>query len=168
MNSNVSNPYASPTATTMTSGDEYDEVKIFSVSGRIGRVRYIGYSVGITLGLAILGTLLGMVTFGIGLFVAYLAIFVITFMLTIQRCHDFNTTGWLSILCLIPFVSLIFWFIPGTDGANNYGNKTPPNSTLAIILACIVPLIAVIGILAAIAIPQYSKYVERARAAQMK
>lgn len=165
MNTNANNPYAAPNTVAT---DEYDEVKLFSVSGRIGRVRYIGYTVGISLLAGIVGAFLGTVTFGVGLIVAYLCIFVITIMLTIQRCHDFNTTGWLSILGLVPLVCLIFWFIPGTDGANNYGNKTPPNTALGIVLCCIVPFIAVIGILAAIAIPQYQTYVERAKAAQMK
>lgn len=168
MNTNVNNPYAAPNTVATTGADEYSEVKIFSTSGRIGRIRYIGYSLGISILLIFLGALLGTVTFGIGMIVAQIAIIVIGIMLTIQRCHDFNTSGWLSILSLIPLVNLIFWFIPGTDGPNNYGNKTPPNTTLAIVLACILPAIFIVGILAAIAIPQYQKYVERAKAAQMK
>ena len=168
MNTNTNNPYASPSTLNVTGADEYDEVKIFSVSGRIGRVRYIGYSVGLSILIMLVGGMLGAVSFGIGLVVAYIAVLVISIMLTIQRCHDFNTSGWLSILFFIPLVNFIFWFIPGTDGANNYGNKTPPNTTMVILLAFIVPVIFVIGILAAIAIPQYAKYVERAKAAQMK
>ena len=27
-------------------------------------------------------------------------------MLTIQRAHDFNTTGWLAILSIVPLVNL--------------------------------------------------------------
>jgi hypothetical protein len=89
-------------------------------------------------------------------------------MLTIQRCHDFNTSGWLSVLALIPFVGLIFYFIPGTDGPNRWGNPTKPNSGRAVALACIVPLIFVVGIVAAIAIPQYQQYVARAKQSQAK
>ncbi len=168
MNETASNPYKSPTTNPTLANDEYSKVEIFSVSGRIGRVRYIGYSIGLSFLIGILGAILGAVTMGIGLILAYVALFVVTIMLTIQRCHDFNTTGWLSILSLIPLVNLIFWFIPGTDGPNDYGNKTSPNSTGAILLACIVPLIAVIGIMAAIAIPAYQGYVQKAKAAQTK
>ena len=45
------NPYAAP-QTNVTRGDgpeEYGEIKVFSASGRLGRVRYIGYSVGLEL-----------------------------------------------------------------------------------------------------------------------
>jgi uncharacterized membrane protein YhaH (DUF805 family) len=164
------NPYTAPKVNPalVRNEAEFSDVEIFSVSGRIGRVRYIGYSVGLSFLIAFVGGILGAFTAGIGLVLAYIAMFVIMIMLTIQRCHDFNTTGWLSILSLIPLVGLIFWFIPGTVGPNQYGNQTKPNSTGVIILACIVPLVFVIGIMAAIAIPQYQKYVERAKAAQTK
>ena len=164
----TNNPYAAPTTNPTTTNQEFSEVKIFSVSGRIGRVRYIGYTVGISLLVALVGGILGALTMGVGLILGYVVMIVISIMLTIQRCHDFNTTGWLSILGLIPLVNFIFWFIPGTDGANDYGNKTPPNSTLSILLACIVPLIFVLGIVAAIAIPAYQGYVKRAKSAQMR
>ncbi len=84
------------------------------------------------------------------------------------KAHDFNTTGWISILSFIPFVNLIFWFIPDTDGENEYGLKTPPNGAGTVIVALIVPLIAVVGILAAIALPAYSDYVKRAKAASVQ
>jgi len=89
-------------------------------------------------------------------------------MLTIQRCHDFNTSGWLSLLVLVPLVNLIFWFIPGTDGPNRYGAPTPPNSTLVVVAACAVPvLVFVAGILAAIAIPAYQDFTLRSRVSEV-
>ncbi|TAK83630.1 MAG: hypothetical protein EPO20_17005 [Betaproteobacteria bacterium] len=48
----------------------------------------------------------------IGIFAAYAAIFVISIMLTIQRSHDFNTTGRLAIPGLVPLVNLVFRAIP--------------------------------------------------------
>lgn len=93
-------------------------------------------------------------------------IFLIQVLLSIQRAHDFNTTGWLAILVFVPLVNLLFWVIPGTDGENRFGLKPPPNGTGAIVLAFILPLIFAIGIIAAVAIPAYQDYVERARAAQ--
>ena len=156
------NPYAGPKAAVAEAAEEYQEVKVFGTSGRIGRVRYIAYGMGIYLLFGILGALLTMVIGQVGMYLAWLAIMVVGFMLTIQRCHDFNTTGWLSLLVLVPLVNLIFWFIPGTDGPNDYGAKTPPNGTGVIIAALIVPILFVVGVLAAIALPAYQQYQQRA------
>ena len=156
------NPYAKPNAAVAEAAEEYQEVKVFATAGRIGRVRYIAYGMGIYVLFGILGTLLAMAIGQAGMVVAWIAILVVGFMLTIQRCHDFNTTGWLSILMLVPLVNLIFWFIPGTDGPNDYGAKTPPNGVGVIVAALIVPIVAVIGILAAIALPAYQQYQKRA------
>lgn len=168
------NQYQAPASQVDGStAQQFSEPKIFGVSGRIGRVRYLAYSVGITL-LAlfaaffisgILAAALGDVGAGIGVFIvgiAYVFALVYAFMVAIQRAHDFNSSGWLSLLILVPFVSLIFLFIPGTKGENTYGAPPPPNSTGAIIAALIIPIIAIIGILAAIAIPAYQGYIERA------
>jgi uncharacterized membrane protein YhaH (DUF805 family) len=170
------NPYTTPKANVTDPVEEYGEVKVFSASGRLGRVRYIGYSVGLTVLISIVA---GFLTAALGAFAGkgaaasimvacYVAIFVISFMLTIQRAHDFNSSGWFALLVLIPLVNLIFWFIPGTDGENRFGRKTPPNGIGVILLACIIPFVFVIGILAAIAIPAYSDYVHRAKAAQVQ
>ena len=64
---------------------------------------------------------------------------VVGFLLTIQRAHDMNTTGWLALLCLVPLVNLLFWFVPGTRGENDYGKQPPPNTVGVIVLACILP-----------------------------
>jgi hypothetical protein len=44
-----SNPYQTPAAKVADQAEQYGEVKILSASGRMGRVRYIGYGVGMTL-----------------------------------------------------------------------------------------------------------------------
>ena len=168
------NPYLTPQAELDDAAEEYQPVRVFSTSGRIGRVRYIAYSIGLTflisfvVGIftALLSSALGSAA-GVFMFAAWAAIVVVSILLTIQRCHDFNASGWLSILGLIPLVNLIFWFIPGTDGPNRFGNKTPPNSTGVIIVACIVPFIFVTGIVAAIAIPAYQDYAKRAATKQI-
>ena len=89
-----------------------------------------------------------------------------SYTLSIRRAHDFHKSGWWALLSLIPLVNLIFVFIPGTDGENRYGNKTPPNKGGAAILIVTVLFVAIMGILAAIAIPAYQQYVNRAKAAQ--
>jgi uncharacterized membrane protein YhaH (DUF805 family) len=157
------NPYAKPNAAVAEAGERYQEVKVFATSGRIGRVRYIAYGMGIYLLFGILGGLLSLAVGQLGMGIAWLGIMVVGFMLTIQRCHDFNTTGWLSLLVLVPLVNLIFWFIPGTDGENNYGAQTPPNGVGVIIAAFIVPIVFFVGVLAAIAIPAYQQYQMKAK-----
>lgn len=163
------NPYAKPNAAVADATERYQEVRLFATSGRIGRVRYIAYGIGIYFLFAILGVLLSLVIGQFGMVLAWIAILVVGFMLSIQRCHDFNTTGWLSLLVLVPLVNLIFWFIPGTDGPNDYGDKTPPNGggvVFAVVAALLV--IPVIGILAAIALPAYQDYTKRAKAMQQQ
>jgi uncharacterized membrane protein YhaH (DUF805 family) len=158
------NPYQAPSAAVADAGDQTQPVKVFSVSGRIGRARYIAYGIGfyilfgaIIAALAMMGPVGGALTV-----VAWVALMVIAFMLTIQRCHDFNVSGWLSLLMLIPLANLIFLFIPGTDGPNRFGGPTPPNTAGVLILAWLFPAIAVIGIVAAIALPAYQDYQKRA------
>jgi uncharacterized membrane protein YhaH (DUF805 family) len=163
------NPYSTPKAQVSGAKGEFGEVKIFSAKGRIGRVRYIGYSIGLTLLIGMLIAGLGAAGAAIGpgatmavVVVGYIFMFVVMFLLTVQRAHDFNSTGWLSLLSLIPLVNLIFWFIPGTEGENRFGKQTPPNGTGAVLLAAILPIVFVVGILAAVAIPSYQEYVKRA------
>ncbi|MGH8525590.1 MAG: DUF805 domain-containing protein, partial [Gammaproteobacteria bacterium] len=84
---------------------ETQPVKVFSVSGRIGRARYIAYGIGFYLLITIVGTVLAALLGQAGVVVLglmWVALLVIGFMLTIQRCHDFNTSGWLSLLMLVP------------------------------------------------------------------
>lgn len=168
-----SSPYAPPQRELLDEQQAYASIKVLSASGRIGRLRYIGYSLGIAiLGMLIMRLLLVVVAsiipanmsmplvfLIIGL--SYLGIVIVNVLLTIQRCHDFNATGWLSLLLVIPFVPLLFWFIPGTKGSNSYGAQPPPNGGGAVI-AAVLAFILVIGILAAIAIPAYQGYVARA------
>jgi uncharacterized membrane protein YhaH (DUF805 family) len=165
----TANPYRAPAAAVADSTGDFQDVRLFAVSGRIGRLRYIGYTICVWLvGSMLAGVLAALGKFGLVLGVlAYLAMVVLMFTLTIQRTHDFNSTGWLSLLVLIPFAYFVFWFIPGTDGENDYGSPTPPNSALTVALVVLVPIVF-IAILSAIALPAYNDYVKRAKAAQMQ
>ena len=183
---NHPSPYEPPrSAITPTKANEFGEVRIFSAQGRLGRVRYIGYSVGmgllVNLVMLLVGGLAGFVERGGGeeptmgllaggmIIVVALAALVISFLLTIQRLHDFNASGWWSILILLPLANLVLYLIllimPGTQGPNRFGNPPPPNTLGVILLALIVPLIMIIGIIAAIAIPAYVDYTKRAQEA---
>jgi len=168
------NPYQAPRASVKDhDGDvEYQNVKLFSVSGRIGRVRYIAYTIGVgfVAGLvAMIGAGLSAVVAPLGVAVmaaAYIAMLVLHIMLTIQRSHDFNVTGWISPLVFVPLAVFAFWLLPGTEGENRWGPQTPPNRRGAMVVVFIPIMIALIGILAAIAIPQYQAYVQRAQQVQ--
>src|SRR5947207_12212310 len=92
------NPYATPKSAVVESGPQYEPVKIFSPSGRIGRARYITYGVGLYILIAVPGGALGTLIGPFAGAISFAAALVIAFLLTIQRCHDFNTTGWLSLL----------------------------------------------------------------------
>jgi len=165
------NPYRAPAAAVADAGEEFQPVRIFAVSGRIGRARYIAYSMGLSFLIMFLAGLIAAFAGAAGAILAlagYAAVLVLLFMLTIQRAHDFDTTGWLSLLVLIPLVNFIFWFIPGTDGENRFGARTPPNSTLVIVGMLLIPIVFVGGILAAVAIPAYQDYVKRAQAKQLQ
>ncbi len=165
------NPYAPPQKPLEHLAEEYAPVNIFSSNGRIGRLRYIAYTIGITL--------LAYLIFGAAIFAAaaltnkemvagvflpilslsaMAVVFAANVLLTIQRCHDFNTNGWLSLLIVIPVLPLIFWFIPGTKGSNRFGPPPPPNRGVLLYIVLLLMLLFVIGILAAIAIPAYQNY----------
>ena len=173
IDSRIDNPYSAPKAEVADAAEaEFQPVKVFSVSGRIGRVRYIGYSVGFALliGLAIgvVAGFLGAVGVGRNLgagvgYVAWAVLIAVQIMLAIQRCHDFNSSGWWSVFSILPLIGLLFWLIPGTDGANRFGARTPPNTTGAVLGALVLPLIVVVGIVAAVAIPAYQQYTMRAQ-----
>jgi len=160
---------------------EFAEVRVFGVNGRIGRIRYLAYYIGVSFVAmlvammvgGIVAAALGQVGAMIGavlVIVAYVFILVYSFMVTIQRAHDFNTSGWLSLLLFIFPVSLIFLFIPGTKGENDYGAPPPPNNAGNYILALVMPfvLVGAIGILAAMAIPAYNGYIAKAKEMQQQ
>ena len=169
------NPYQVPQSNVDHQGpDDYSEVKLLSISGRIGRLRYLGYTMGYGMLIYIAFAAIGgvMIAMGLprGIFmgmvgIGYVLAMVLSIMLTIQRAHDFDKTGWLALLVFIPLLNLIFWFVPGTEGENRFGKQTPPNRGGLVWVVVAILAIAMIGILAAIAIPAYQSYVHRAQAA---
>src|SRR3989304_3268338 len=172
----TTNPYQRPRAAGADSEPEVQSVRICGAAGRIGRVRFIAYTVGLAVLIiavaGLVGAVLDRVLRGGGgittvlMFGAIAVVLLIQVLLTIQRCHDFDVSGWLSILfILIPLAALLLWIIPGTNGPNRYGPPTERNSTLAVIGALVLPFVFVAGILAAVAIPAYQDYVKRAQQA---
>jgi uncharacterized membrane protein YhaH (DUF805 family) len=147
----TADPYRPPeahVADTPSSG--VSKVRFWSAKGRMGRVRYIGYSIGLAI---VINSLLGFLAaslsdeageiitfFGLGL-----ALFVYG-LLSIQRAHDFNISGWLAILAFVPLFNFVFWVVPGTGGDNRFGCRTPPNTVASVVLACLIPFLIIAGI----------------------
>ncbi|MEJ2360533.1 MAG: DUF805 domain-containing protein [Gammaproteobacteria bacterium] len=174
------NRYQAPQSRVDGAGTEvYAKIKWFSVKGRIGRIRYLAYTASVSvlslLAATILSTVLvinlGSQGVQIGwllMMAVYAFMFVYSIMLAIRRAHDFNVTGWLSLLTLLPLVNLIFLLIPGTQGANDYGAPPPPNTTANVILALVMFIIMLGGVFAAAGIPAYNHYLQRAHSAQQQ
>lgn len=161
----AADPYRAPVAQVSDpASDTVSKINIWSAKGRLGRVRYIGYTVGFGLLINFTSTFLtGLLGGGPGAVIMVIGMAAGLFihgLLSVQRAHDFNATGWMAILAFIPLLNFLFWFVPGTDGDNRFGAKTPPNSTLAVVLASIIPAIMIAGIIAAIAIPAYQTSVQ--------
>ena len=174
----ATNPYAAPgveVADVHPGQAEVQPVSFWSYRGRIGRLRYLSYNV---LGYLLISIVVGLILAAAAgifrsrdvmamlpllLFISYSGFFVL---LSVRRSHDMGWTGWSALLCLIPFVILIWVFYPGTKGVNRFGAPPQPNGTGVVIGAVVVPIIAVGGLLAAIALPAYHDYTVKAKAAQ--
>ena len=172
----TNNPYAPPTARVQDihNTSETQPIKLWSAQGRMGRLRWVGWSVLGSLAIlpvAFIGGNLGAasgsegVTYAL-LGVAYIAYVVFYALLTIQRCHDLDWSGWMALIVLIPLVGLVFMFMRGTPGRNRFGAPPPPNPRGMGWIVAVPVLLFVVGIVAAISLPAYQSYVMKARAAQ--
>lgn len=179
------NPYAAP-ARELTVDDStvgFGNPVVFSWNSRIGRLRYLARVClsGIACNLLLLLFIGGAAFTGaeapdaaLNVVLAYLVVAAVSIflglMFAVQRLHDLNHTGWLSLLMVIPVINFLMGlylvFARGTAGKNDYGLPPPPNTLGVTLAGLILPLIAVIGIIAAIAIPAYQEYALRAQQAQ--
>ncbi len=179
----MNNPYSAPNAElSELSDDDTYAPKIFSLNGRIGRLRYLGYlwALGIPFGIifgviaAVLIPALGPRSgarvgtgFSLMMFVIYVPMIAIGLIMARRRLHDLDHSGWFAVLAFVPLVNILFYvyviFFPGTKGQNNFGLKPKENPALLWLVAVLMPL-CFVGVLAAIAIPAYQQYTIRAKA----
>lgn len=166
----MNNPYTAPAADLSVAGSDAGtyEPRAWSLSGRIGRVRYIAYSY--WLGVALVFVL--SLVFGFAAAVsprlmafqalAYLPWVAVLFVMAVRRLQDMDHAGWWSVLFLVPGINLLFvlWLMvwPGDKTANQYGQPPSPNTLLLTIGGAALPIIFMIGIFTAIAIPEYMRY----------
>lgn len=172
-----SSPYTPPRSQLDHGGPEFCELKLWGIEGRLGRVRYLGWSVALMLVLSLGAAVcfgIGMLVMPIGILLGaalYIALIVISIQIGVKRLHDLDWSGWLLLINLIPVVSFVFAlimvFMPGTKGRNRFGPPPPPNSAGVVVLAWLMLIFPVLGgIGAAVAIPAYNQYVMRAKAVQ--
>ncbi|WP_413792905.1 MULTISPECIES: DUF805 domain-containing protein [unclassified Pseudomonas] len=147
-------PYAPPRAEVGETLAEYSTLKPFSFEGRIGRLRYLAWTMVLTLAiLPLVGigfwlasawllasdSIAGLIVGGLLATVVVLAFAFVSIQFNVQRLHDLGWSGWLWLINLVPFVGGIFPFIliiaPGNTGANQYGPPPPRNTTAVKLLA---------------------------------
>ncbi|MGE7959196.1 DUF805 domain-containing protein [Pseudomonas sp. NPDC089530] len=153
-------PYAPPQASVGDPLPEFGELKFHSVEGRIGRLRYLAWTLALLLLAVLVGGFLTAALIGNGLQVIgmiFLGCVAIGFAylnitISVQRLHDLGWSGWLWLLNLLPFVYAVFPLLlavlPGNTGANRYGAPPPPNSSGVKVLAAlwiVVLLLSFIG-----------------------
>ena len=136
-------------------------LKVFSVSGRIGRVRYLGWYMAASLlamlayGLAAMIMSFAPIIGGLLMVPLVIATIVVAVQISVQRLHDIGWSGWLLLITLIPVIGSIFalliMLLPGNPGSNRYGPPPPPNSTGVLILAWCSLLLPLLGFFAALA-----------------
>ena len=135
-------------------------------------MRYLAYSIGVNFLLMLVmvplagasafmggdptSSMIGML--GIGIF--YVVTIVISVMFAKRRLNDLNRSGWWFLLFIIPIINLILAiyliFFPGTSGDNNFGAAPAANSVGVLILGWMFPALMILGIVAAVVIPQFA------------
>lgn len=170
MSSNT--PYAPPKSTVTDVVHEYGKLKFFSTDGRIGRLRLMAWSMGflflariVVAGVVGASAAIGGQYLTVSLAViGIIGMYVVVSVFVMQRLHDLNISGWFCLLMLIPLVNIVFGLYliiaPGSNETNRYGNPPPPNTVSVMLLGMLMP-IAIIGIVAAVAIPAYQAYVQK-------
>lgn len=149
----AASPYAPPRAAVGENLPEYANLKVFTIHGRIGRLRYLAWTLVLTLAMLVAGGIISTVSFAVatasptaGMILGVLlglALFValawVNVQIGVQRLHDLGWSGWLYCLNLVPLVNSVFpillLVLPGNAGANQYGAPPPRNSTAVKVLA---------------------------------
>ncbi|MEB0108376.1 DUF805 domain-containing protein [Pseudomonas sp. MH9.3] len=146
-------PYAPPRAAVGDDLPEFADLKVFTINGRIGRLRYLAWTLVLTLAMLVAGGIISTASFAVATasptaaiilggvlgFALFVALVVVSVQIGVQRLHDLGWSGWLYLLNLVPLVNSVFpllmLVLPGNAGANQYGAPPPRNSTAVKVLA---------------------------------
>ena len=162
----AASPYAPPRAAVGDNLPEYAALKVFTINGRIGRLRYLAWTLVLTVAMLVAGGIIATAGFAVATasptagmilgvllgFALCIAIIVVSVQIGVQRLHDLGWSGWLYLLNLVPLVNSIFPLLllvmPGNPGANQYGAPPPRNTTAVKVLAwmwlAFIPLMLII------------------------
>lgn len=175
------NPYQSPSADVALHGYDagFDTSSPFSPNGRFGRMSYLAWAMAVYLPVWLISVLVSVTTptaaagapeamspvsmiLSIVMVIYMIPMVVFMWLFAIRRLHDFNASGWWSLLFLLPVANMFFGLVlllrRGTEGRNDFGPQrlTRGWERSLGILGVVMLVIAVIGIVAAIAIPYYT------------
>lgn len=166
-------PYAPPKSAVSENLPAVGTLKVFTTDGRIGRLRYLAWSLVMTLvfipAIAIFAVALwagdssGILSIIAGV-IGVAALVVVSIMIGVQRVHDIGWSGWMILLTFVPAIGTVFtllmFLMPGSTEANRYGPPPPPNSTAVKVLASLWLVLIVGGLLLAILVPSYMAFLE--------
>ncbi|MDE1168735.1 MAG: DUF805 domain-containing protein [Pseudomonas sp.] len=154
----VHSPYAPPRAEVIDTVAVHGELKVFSFHGRIGRLRYLAWSLvlfaALFIPLFITGVMAGFAPIFGSLIssVLWIASVVVGLQICAQRLHDIGWSAWLALLNLIPGINTLLFLVlvcaPGTRGVSQYGAPPPPN-TLGVKILASLWLVVVLALAAA-------------------
>ncbi|SEI00519.1 DUF805 domain-containing protein [Pseudomonas fuscovaginae UPB0736] len=155
-------PYAPPAAKVTDTLPTFGPLKVFTLNGRIGRLRYLAWSMTAALATLVLIMLLVSilkgfaVVSGLAIIVAVAFYILLTIQIAVQRLHDIGWSGWLWLLTLVPIAGYVLPFVlmfyPGNVSANRYGAPPPPNSKAVKVLSIVATFfVFLIGVLFALA-----------------
>lgn len=162
----AASPYAPPRAAVGENLPEYSTLNVFTINGRIGRLRYLAWTLVLTVAMLVAAGIISTVGFAIATasptiaiilgsllgFALFVGLVVVSVQIGVQRLHDLGWSGWLYLLNLVPLVNSVFplllLVLPGNAGANQYGAPPPRNSTAVKVLASLwlafIPLVLII------------------------
>jgi len=158
--------YAPPRAPVGDDLPEYSTLNVFTIDGRIGRLRYLAWTLVLTVAMLVASGIIATASFAVATasptagvilgsllgFALFVAMVWVSVQIGVQRLHDLGWSGWLYLLNLVPLVNSIFplllLVLPGNAGANQYGAPPPRNSTAVKVLASLwlafIPLMLII------------------------
>lgn len=179
------NPYSTPSADLASHGDVLPhDKKWYSLSGRIGRLRYLAYNSIFVLFFILVGILAAillpmmmsggssvlMIVAGLVGVILAIVMTVLSFAFMVRRLNDTGRTGWLSLLIFVPLLNfallLYLIFAKGTEGMNQYGAPAKDNH-IGIYIGAAVYGLFIFGYFAMLpsALTQYGEYVEMSQQA---
>ena len=157
-------PYKSPDSQVINKEDLVTQkVRIFSLTQRIGRLRYLAYLLvsylvlpfmggmlsSLLVGVLSISGLMSPTTFGPTLMlIVYSPVVIATFIFTVRRLHDLDRSGWQSILLFIPIINLIIiialMLVAGEQQTNRFG-PPPGKNTAFTWLGALIPFILLLA-----------------------